>query len=43
VEDGAVVEAVVDVAEEVLDGDRGLFGVEFDLDHAERGCEDDHR
>ena len=44
VEDGAVVELVVDVAEEVRDGDRGLVGVQLDLDgaraslHHDRGC-----
>ncbi|MNP41676.1 hypothetical protein D3C76_1353920 [compost metagenome] len=36
-EDGAVVEAAVDVAEEVLHRDRRLAGIQFHLDLAERG------
>lgn len=41
VEDGVVVVTGLDVGEEVLDGFRGLFGVEFDDDVAVVGGEFD--
>src|SRR5262249_41778799 len=41
VEDGAVVELVVHVGEEVLDRNGRLFGVEFDLDRPHRRLHDD--
>jgi hypothetical protein len=43
VEDGAVVVLGVDVVEEVLDGERGLVGVQLDLDGAHAGLDDDDR
>ena len=42
-EDGVVVEAAVDVLEEVLRADRRLLGIELDFDRAEAGVEQDVR
>ena len=41
VEDGAVVELVIDVGEEVLHRDRRLVRVQLDLDRAQRRFHDD--
>ena len=41
-EDQPVEEAIIDIGEEILDGDRRLGGIQFEREGAQRGFETDH-